>query len=65
MEILKVENLCKTYGEGESRVDALKNVSFSLEKGEFAAVIGESGSERVRFSTASEPWTLLHPERYS
>ncbi len=44
MEILKVENLCKTYGEGESRVDALKNVSFSLEKGEFAAVIGESGS---------------------
>ncbi len=44
MEILRVENLCKTYGEGESRVDALKNVSFSLEKGEFAAVIGESGS---------------------
>ena len=44
MEILRVENLCKTYGEGESKVDALKNVSFSLEKGEFAAVIGESGS---------------------
>ena len=44
MEILRVENLCKIYGEGESRVDALKNVSFSLEKGEFAAVIGESGS---------------------
>ena len=44
MEILRVENLCKTYGEGESRVDALKNVSFSLEKGEFSAVIGESGS---------------------
>ena len=44
MEILRVENLCKTYGEGESRVDALKNVFFSLEKGEFAAVIGESGS---------------------
>ena len=44
MEILRVENLCKTHGEGESRVDALKNVSFSLEKGEFAAVIGESGS---------------------
>ena len=44
MEILRVENLCKTYGEGETRVDALKNVSFSLEKGEFAAVVGESGS---------------------
>ena len=44
MEILKVQNLCKTYGKGEIRVDALKNVSFSLKKGEFAAVIGESGS---------------------
>lgn len=44
MEILRVENLCKTYGKGEAKVDALKNMSFSLEKGEFAAVIGESGS---------------------
>ena len=44
MEILKVQNLCKTYGKGEAKVDALKNVSFSLEKGEFAAVVGESGS---------------------
>lgn len=44
MEILKVENLCKTYGKGEAEVQALKNVSFSLEKGEFAAVVGESGS---------------------
>ena len=35
MEILKVQNLCKTYGTGEAKVDALKNVSFSLEKGEF------------------------------
>ena len=44
MEILRVENLCKTYGKGEAKVDALKNVSFSLEKGEFAAGVGESGS---------------------
>jgi len=44
MEILKVENLCKTYGKGETKVDALKNVSFCLEKGEFTAVVGESGS---------------------
>ena len=44
MEILKVQNLCKTYGTGEAKVDALKNVSFSLEKGEFVAVVGESGS---------------------
>ena len=44
MEILKVQQLCKTYGSGEVKVDALKNVSFSLEKGQFAAVVGESGS---------------------
>ena len=44
MEILKVENLCKIYGEGEVRVNALRNVSLSLNKGEFAAVVGESGS---------------------
>ncbi len=44
MEILRTENVCKTYGKGETKVEALKNVSFSLEKGELAAVIGESGS---------------------
>ncbi len=44
MEILKVQNLCKTYGKGEVKVEALKHVSFSMEKGEFAAIIGESGS---------------------
>lgn len=44
MEILRVSNLCKTYGTGETKVNALKNVSFSLEKVEFAAIVGESGS---------------------
>lgn len=44
MEILKVENLCKTYGKGETKVNALDNVSFSVEKGEFVAIIGPSGS---------------------
>ncbi|MDO5784848.1 MAG: ABC transporter ATP-binding protein [Eubacteriales bacterium] len=44
MEILKVKNLCKTYGSGDTTVEALKNVSFSLDKGRFAAVVGESGS---------------------
>lgn len=44
MEILRVDDLCKTYGQGETRVDALRYVSFSLEKGTFAAVVGESGS---------------------
>lgn len=44
MEILQVHDLCKTYGNGEVQVDALKNVSFALEKGDFCAVVGESGS---------------------
>lgn len=44
MELLEVKNLCKTYGSGEAKVDALKNVTFSVSKGEFVAVVGESGS---------------------
>lgn len=44
MELLKVQHLCKTYGKGESKVEAVKDASFSLEKGEFAALVGESGS---------------------
>lgn len=51
MEILKVENLCKTYGSGENEVRALDNVSFSVKKGEFIAIIGPSGSGKS---------TLLH-----
>ncbi|MCR4436008.1 MAG: ABC transporter ATP-binding protein [Clostridiales bacterium] len=44
MDILITENLCKTYGTGETKVDALKNASFSVAKGEFVAVVGPSGS---------------------
>ncbi len=44
MEILKVENLSKSYGKGETLVKALDNVSFSVEKGEFVAIVGASGS---------------------
>ena len=44
MEILRVENLCKTYGKGENEVKALDHVSFSVNKGEFIAIIGPSGS---------------------
>ena len=44
MNILEVQNLCKTYGKGEAEVRALDKVSFSVGKGEFIAIVGESGS---------------------
>lgn len=44
MNLLEVNNLSKTYGSGETAVHALKNVSFSVPKGEFVAIVGESGS---------------------
>lgn len=51
MEILRVENLTKIYGKADNEVRALDNVSFSVEKGEFIAIIGPSGSGKS---------TLLH-----
>ena len=44
MNLLEVDNICKTYGTGETAVHALKKVSFSVPKGEYVAIVGESGS---------------------
>ena len=51
MEILKVEHLSKIYGKGENKIKAVDNISFSVEKGDFVAIVGASGSGKS---------TLLH-----
>ena len=51
MELLRLENISKSYGKGEAKVDALKNINLSIKKGEFIAIVGPSGSGKS---------TLLH-----
>lgn len=51
MEIVRIENVVKSYGEGNSRVDALKGINLSIQQGEFVSIVGASGSGKS---------TLLH-----
>ncbi|HEY9525873.1 MAG TPA: ATP-binding cassette domain-containing protein, partial [Anaerolineales bacterium] len=51
MEILKVNNLSKVYGKGDTQIKALDDINFNVEKGEFVAIVGPSGSGKS---------TLLH-----
>ena len=51
MELIKIDNLCKVYGQGDNQVAALDHVSLTIEQGEFVAIIGPSGSGKS---------TLLH-----
>ncbi len=51
MEILRVENLSKIYGEGISKVVALNNISFSVNKGEFVAIVGASRKWKINTIT--------------
>ena len=56
MEIMKIEHLSKIYGKGNSQVRAVDDISFSIEKGEFVAIIGPA-PENPRCSIFSEAWT--------
>lgn len=78
--MIEVSNLCRFYGEGESRVDALKNVSISINEGEFVAIMGASGSGKStlmnilgcldtpnegQYALSNEPIATIEDERLS
>ena len=64
MELLRTEHLCKVYRTGENQVHALRDVSFSVEKGEFVAIIGQSGSGKSTLLHMIGGVDVPHPAMY-
>ena len=66
MSLLEVRNVKKVYTTrlGANQVQALSNVNFSVEDGEYVAIMGESGSERQRCLISLRHWTVRQPERF-
>ena len=58
MEIMRIEHLSKVYGSGENAVRAVNDISFSIERGEFLAIIGRPAPENPRFCTFSAASTV-------
>jgi ABC-type lipoprotein export system ATPase subunit len=65
MDILKISNLSKIYGKGETAVEALKNVSLAVSKGEFVSVVGPSGSGKSTLLNMIGAWTIRLPAKYT
>ncbi len=63
MEILKVNNLSKVYGKGDTQIKAIDDVSFSVEKGEFVAIVGPSGSGKSTLLHILGGWIRPAPAR--
>ena len=64
MEILRTEHLVKKYGKGENKIIAVNDVSFSVEQGEYVAVVGSSGSGKSTLMHMLV-WIVLLPAKYS
>lgn len=66
MSLLEVRNVKKVYTTrlGANQVQALSNVNFSVEDGEYVAIMGESGSGKQRCLISLRHWTVRQPERF-